>query len=310
MRFPFDIKHGKTFDAVGFGTNAVDYLIRVPNYPEFNSKVELSEYIQAPGGEVASTMAGLSRLGLLTAYAGRFGSDDSGRFGMHSLQDEGVNIEFAESIEGARTQIAFIVIDEASGERTVIWQRDALLAYHSDDAPLDAATAGSVLHMTPHDAGACTRMATAAKNAGTIISTDIDNVFDGMESLLPMVDILITSFTVPEKLTGLVEQERALESMHEKFGCPIIGMTLGESGSLLFCEGQFIRSQAYAVPGGCKDTTGAGDAFRVGLLYGLINELAIEESAKAANAVAALKCRAIGARTALPTEAELRSFLG
>lgn len=310
MRFPFNIVREKAFDAVGFGTNAVDFLIRVPNYPKFNSKVELSEYLQAPGGEVASAMAGLSRLGLRTAYVGRFGSDDAGSYGLGSLKDEGVNTDFAESISGARTQIAFIVVDEKSGERTVLWQRDKLLSYDPDTAPLEAATAGSVLHMTPHDVNACIRMATAAKDAGTIVSTDIDNVFDGMELLLPLVDILITSAIVPEKLTGIVDPKRSLVAMHDRFGCPIVGMTLGESGSLIYCEGQFIRSAGYEVPGGCMDTTGAGDAFRVGLLYGLLNNMTVEESAKAANAVAALKCRAIGARTALPTENELRSFLG
>lgn len=310
MRFPFELDRDKTFDTVGFGTNAVDFLIRVPQYPEFNSKVEFSEYLQAPGGEVASTMAGLSRLGMRTAYSGRFGSDDAGQFGLRSLIDEGVNVEYAETVQGVRTQIAFIIIDETSGERTVIWKRDPSLGYRTDEAPLAAASAGSVLHMTPHDVEACTYMAIAAKKAGTIISTDIDSVFDGRESLLPLVDILITSADVPEKLTGFIQKERALEAMHEKFGCPVVGVTLGDSGSLLYCEGQFIRTAVYEVPGRCMDTTGAGDAFRVGLLYGLINDMTIEDSAKAANAVAALKCRAIGARTALPTESELRSFLG
>ena len=75
MNFPFKLLPNKDFDVVGFGTNAVDYLIRVPAYPAFNSKIEVDEYIQAAGGEVASTMVGLRRLGMKTAYVGRFGSD-------------------------------------------------------------------------------------------------------------------------------------------------------------------------------------------------------------------------------------------
>ena len=55
MQFPFSLKETAEFDVVGFGTNAVDYLITVPHYPEFNSKVELVDYVQAPGGEIATT---------------------------------------------------------------------------------------------------------------------------------------------------------------------------------------------------------------------------------------------------------------
>jgi len=51
--------------------------MRVPEYPAFNSKVEISEYSIAAGGEIASHMAGLTRLGLKCAYAGRFGDDQA-----------------------------------------------------------------------------------------------------------------------------------------------------------------------------------------------------------------------------------------
>ena len=117
MQFPFQPPTGREFDVLGFGTNAVDYLIEVPEYPAFNSKVELKRYTQAAGGEVASTMVGLRRLGMNTAYVGRFGGDAAGEFGLGSLNEEGVNTEHAEQIAGADTQIAFIVIDARNGER-------------------------------------------------------------------------------------------------------------------------------------------------------------------------------------------------
>ena len=137
MNFPFKLAENKTFDVVGFGTNAVDFLIQVPQYPDFNSKIELIDYTQAAGGEVATTMAGLSRLGLKTRYVGRFGDDAAGELGYSSLADEGVDLTFAERIPGAQTQIAFIVIDARNGERTVIWKRDEKLAYTTNDVPLE-----------------------------------------------------------------------------------------------------------------------------------------------------------------------------
>jgi sulfofructose kinase len=309
MQFPFQLQADREFDVVGFGTNAVDFLIQVPEYPAFNSKIELTEYTQAAGGEVATTMVGLQRLGLRTSYIGRFGSDAAGDFGLETLRNEGVNLTYAEQIAGAKTQIAFIVIDQRSGERTVIWQRDAKLAFSEDEAPLHVVQRTKVLHFTPHDVKACIVMAKKANEAGAIVSVDIDNLFEGVQELLSHVDIFIASADFPEKLFGQTNRREALREIKSLFGCEIVGVTLGEAGSLLLCGDTFIETSGFAVPGGCKDTTGAGDAFRVGLLYGLIKGASIEESAKMANAVAALKCRAVGARTSLPDPVELGELI-
>lgn len=309
MRFPFTLAENKTFDVVGFGTNAVDYLIVVPEYPRFDSKIRLTDYVQAAGGEIATTTAGLQRLGLRACYVGRFGNDKEGDFGLQTLRDENVNVDFTEQIDGARTQIAFIIIDERNGERTVIWEREARLSYTETDAPIEAAALGKILHFTPHDARACLNMARRAKQENTIVSIDIDNIFEGVEELLPLVDVFISSAEFPEKLVGIKDKKDSLREIKKRFGCSVVGMTLGESGSLILCENEFIETGGFTVPGGCKDTTGAGDAFRVGLLYGLIENESVENAAKMANAVAALKCRALGARTTLPSREELLRFI-
>lgn len=310
MYFPLKLPENKQFDVVGFGTNAVDYLIIVPVYPEYDSKIELTDYQQSAGGEIATTTAGLCRLGLKTAYVGRFGDDPEGHFGLKTLREEGVDVEHAELIDGARTQIAFIVIDERTGERTVIWKRDSRLSYSPAEVPLEIGRICKVLHFTPHDAHACIALAREAKSHGSVISIDIDNIFDGIEELLPLVDVFVSSAAFPERLVGIADHETALREIKSRYGCAVAGMTLGETGSLLLCDDKLIRTDGFAVPGGCRDTTGAGDSFRVGLLYGLIAGETVEVSARMANAVAALKCRAVGARTSLPSRSELESFLG
>lgn len=309
MRFPFTLPEDKKFDVVGFGTNAVDYLIVVPEYPAFDSKIRLTNYIQSAGGEIATTTVGLRRLGLNACYIGRFGDDKEGDFGLQTLRDEGVDCAFAEQIAGARTQIAFIVIDERNGERTVIWERDARLSYTAADAPAEAAALGKILHFTPHDARACIEPARRAKAENAIVSIDIDNIFDGVEELLPFVDVFISSAEFPRRLVGIDDRKESLREINRRYGCAVVGMTLGERGSLILCENRFVETGGFAVPGGCKDTTGAGDAFRVGLLYGLIRNESVEAAAQMANAVAALKCRSLGARTALPSPEELFALL-
>jgi sugar/nucleoside kinase (ribokinase family) len=307
--FPFTLPAGRQFDAVSFGLNAVDHLIVVPEYPAFDTKLRLLKHIQAPGGQAASTMVGLRRLGLETAYAGRFGSDPEGQFGLEAIKSEDVNLEFSEVIRGALNQIAFIIIDARSGERTIIWDRDERLGYAPQEAPLALAARGRVLHLDAHDPPACARMAQAARDAGTIVTADIDNIYEGLPELLPLIDILIGSREFPHRLTGIADLRASLVELKARYGCAIVGMTLGRSGAMIYCEGRFIESPAFEVPGGCRDTTGAGDAFHTGFLYGLLSDEDVETSLKFANAVAALKCRALGARGALPSASELNEFL-
>ncbi len=309
MRFPFTLVNNKQFDAVGFGLNAVDHLIVVPEYPTFDTKVRLLEHKQTSGGQTATTMVALQRLGLRTAYAGRFGSDAEGQFGFESIKSEGVNCEFAEVVAGARNQVAFIIVDARNGERTIIWDRDERLSYRADEAPIALATRGRVLHLDAHDPPAGARMARAARAEGTIVTADIDNIYEGLPEFLPLIDVLIGSREFPHRLTGIADERTSLVELKARYGCGIVGMTKGREGALIYCGGQFIESPAFAVPGGCRDTTGSGDAFHGGFLYGLLSGEDVETSLRLANAVAALKCRDLGARTALPGENELTEFL-
>ena len=309
MRFPFILADNKHFDAVGFGLNAVDHLIVVPEYPDFDTKTRLLEHRQTAGGQTATAIVALQRLGLKTAYAGRFGSDAEGKFGFRALQEEGVNIEFSEVIEGARNQLAFIIVDARNGERTIVWDRDDRVSYTAEEAPAALAARGRVLHLDAHDPPACVRMAQAARAEGTIVSADIDNIYEGLPDLLPLIDVLVTSVEFPHRLTGIADERASLVELKARYGCSIVGLTKGARGAVVLCEGQFLESPACKVPQGCRDTTGAGDAFHGGLLYGLLTGEDIETSLHLGNATAALKCRDLGARTALPYKGELNEFL-
>ena len=280
MRFPFNLPSEKQFDAAGFGVNAVDHLLVVPEYPDSDTKTRLMRHQQGAGGQTASAIVALQRLGMRTAYAGRFGTDAEGRFGLQSLQDEGIDVEFAETIPGARTQVGYIIIEATKGERTVIWNRDERLAYAAEEAPLHFAGRARVIHLDSHDPLACARMARAARAAGTIVSADIDNVYEGLPELLPLIDVLISSKEFPRLLTGIDDPHAALHDIKAHYGCALVGLTKGGRGATVLCEGEFLETPAFQVPGGCVDTTGAGDAFHGGFLYAMLQGEDIEASMK------------------------------
>ncbi|HEV7395901.1 MAG TPA: PfkB family carbohydrate kinase [Pyrinomonadaceae bacterium] len=310
MKFPFSIPTEREFDASGFGVNAVDHLIVVPDYPANDTKTRLLQHSLEAGGQTASAIVALQRLGMSTTYAGRFGSDAEGSLGLQSLKDEGVDVAFAEVIEGSQTQIGYIIIEAKRGERTVIWDRDKLLAYTEEEAPVEFAGKARVIHLDSHDPPACARIAKAARAAGTIVSADIDNVYDGLPELLPLIDVLISSKEFPGLLTGIDDPHAALLEIKARYGCALVGLTKGGRGATVLCEGEFLETPAFQVPGGCVDTTGAGDAFHGGFLYGMLQGEDIETTLKIGCAVAALGCRALGARTGLPTQEQLAAFLG
>jgi len=119
MEFGIEIPAGKAFDAVALGLNAIDHLIVVPHYPGFNSKVPLISHTLAPGGQCATAMVTLARLGMRARYIGKVGSDDFGRLQIRSLKSEGVESTGVMVVQGADSQIAYIIVDQPSGERTV-----------------------------------------------------------------------------------------------------------------------------------------------------------------------------------------------
>lgn len=307
MEFELDIPAEKEFDAVAFGLNAVDHLIVVSSFPEFNSKQEFISHTVAAGGQAATAMVALSRLGMKTRYIGSVGADRDGQFQLDSLKQDAVDISLVNVIEGAETQSAFILVDQPSGERTILWKRDRRLAIDPERVDRDAVTSGRVLLLDGHDTWAAIQAATYAREAGIPVVLDIDNIYPGAEGLLPLVDFLISSSTFPMRMTGIKDLKSALKSLAVTTGAAFVGSTLGGEGALVYSQGEFIHSPAFKVE--CKDTTGAGDAFHGGFIYGLLAGLSVVQTLRFANGVAALKCRAVGARTGLPVLREVQALL-
>ncbi|HEY7912894.1 MAG TPA: PfkB family carbohydrate kinase [Blastocatellia bacterium] len=307
MDFRIHIPEEKPFDAVALGLNAVDHLVVVPYYPEFNSKVRFLSHTIACGGQCATAMVALARLGLRARYIGKVGDDDMGRVQIDSIVSEGVEATGVEVVAGAESQTAFIIIDRESGERTIIWDRDERLTIRAEEVDRAAVTSGRVLHLDGHDSEAAIAAARFARAAGVPAVLDIDNIYPGTEELLPLIDFVVSSNAFPERLTGERDLRAGLKSISERYGSSFVAATMGSEGVLAYYEGQYIHSPAFRIE--CRDTTGAGDSFHGGFIYGLLTGLSVEETLSFANAVAALKCREVGARTALPTLDEVMTLL-
>ncbi len=300
----------RPFDVAGFGLNSIDLLAVVAEYPASNSKQRLQRFMHMPGGQIGTALTACTKLGLKTTYIGSFGSDPLGTMSRQSLVEAGVDVSGARTVKGATNQFAVILVDARSGERTVLWDRHPDLTFDPHDIPRDAVTSGRMLIVDCHETAGATTAARYARDAGVPTIIDVEKVRPGIGELLQQIDVLIAAQDFPSALTGYEETGRALEAMAAEYpAARVVCVTLGEGGSLALCDGREIRTPAYQVD--CVDSTGAGDAFRGGFAAGclLMPDADLEEILAYANAVAALNCRALGARGGLPTADEVSQLL-
>jgi len=285
---------GRPFDVVGVGLNAVDTLVIVPEYPRFNTKIEITDHVRSCGGQVATALVACRRWGLTAKYVGSIGDDEEGRFQRESLEREGLDLSELRVVAGAASQMAVIIVESRSGERTILWRRDPKLRRDPQTLKPEAIACGRVLLVDGHEIPLSLRAARLAREAGMPVVLDIDSVRDGSRDLLALVDFPIMSETFAPRLTGKENLREALAEIQAispaRFACA----TLGRHGALALQGARALRAHGAGVP--VTDTTGAGDVFHGGFLLGLLRGWDLPETLRFATAAAALNCTAIGAR--------------
>jgi sugar/nucleoside kinase (ribokinase family) len=279
-------------DLVGVGLNATDTLIPLPAYPERGSKLEYSAASVMPGGQVATTVVACQTWGLRTRYVGKLGDDDASRLHEQAFERAGVEARLIKVPGGVSPQSLILV--DAGGERTVLCRRDEHMVLQPEDLRREWVVNARALHVDGHDTAAATLAASWARAAGIPVVADLDDTYPGIEELMANIDYLIVSKDFPGRLTGDANLERALRKMQSRYGCRLSAVTLGEDGVLAWDGKQLLHSAAYRVP--VADTTGAGDVFRAGFIFGLLRDWPLERQLDFSCAAAAMNCMAQGAR--------------
>lgn len=298
----------KPFDVVGVGLNATDTLLLVPHFPEYAGKVPFIEEVMSPGGQVASAIVACQRLGLRAKYIGTVGDDERGSIQMRSLLEEHVNVDDVQLRLDCPNQSAYIIVDQRTGERTVLWRREECLHIDPNQITPDQITCARLLHIDGHDTAAVEHAARIARDAGMPITVDVDTIYHGFDRVLRYVDYLIASSEFPVQWTNERDPFRALEMIQHEYGMLVAAMTLGAYGALAYTKGRFHYSPAFVV--NCVDTTGAGDVFHGAFCYAVLEGFSIDEALEFSNAMAALNCTVLGARGGIASSTEARRLIG
>ena len=294
------------YDVVGVGENSIDYVYRLPSLSLSATKMRIARHEVLPGGQVATTLATCAALGLTTSYAGTFGDDENGRRVRQELDSRGVDTRAA-IVRAAPNRYAVILVDESSGERVVLWDRDPRLNVSREEIPADAIRAARVLHVDNVDEDAAIAAARIAREANVPVTSDIDHVTGRTGELLELVTIPMFSEHVPHALTDEVDPERALRALrHTHQGWLVV--TLGEKGSMLLEGDRLHHVPAFEVTP--VDTTGAGDVFRGAFIYAWLHRNEPERILEFANAAAAICCTREGALAGVPTVDEVNRRVG
>ena len=295
------------FDVVGVGLNATDTMLVVPHFPAYGGKVPFLSESYSPGGQVATAMVACAKLGLRAKYIGTIGDDERGRIQMESLRGSGIDLEHVQQRSGCPNQSAYIVIDQATGERTVFWSRPDCLRIAPEEITAEQIACARLLHIDGHDTAAVEHAARIARGQGIPVTVDVDTIYAGFERVLPLVDYLVASSEFPARWTRIEDPFEALAAIQDEHGMRVAAMTLGAHGALARAEGRYFYSPGFVVD--CVDTTGAGDVFHGAFCYSVLQKMPLAEALEFSNAMAALNCTGTGARGHIATIGEIRHLM-
>jgi len=292
-------------DVVGVGLNATDTLIQVASYPASGSKVDSLSINVLPGGQVATAMIACQSWGMPTRYVGKLGDDNAAELHRKEFRRSAVEAQIV-TVRGCNSAQSFILVDP-QGERTVLWGRDERLVLQPEELKREWIVNARALLVDGCDTRAAITAAAWAQEAGIPVIADLDAAYPNVEALMSSIDFLIVSRDFPERVVGEARLEKSLPMIKDRYGCKLTAATLGASGVLAWDGERFHHASAYRVP--VVDSTGAGDIFHAGFIYGLLQDWPLQRQLDLACAAAGLNCTGVGARGGIRSVDEIEKLI-
>ena len=294
---------------VGLGQCALDHSFVIDCLPEPDTKKEVMQWEINGGGPVATALVSLSRLGMDCTFHGVIGDDEAGMKIRDSLTDENINTSGLISRSNSDSQAAFIAVEKTSGRRTIFWKRPSAEALRPDEMPDDFLAGADFLLIDGLMAEVSMHAVKKAKEKSVPVMLDAGRVRQGMIELAHVSDYVVCSEEFAREFcsdSGDFIPEKALQKM-KAFKANALTITLGSRGSFTLTGKEIFHTPAFKVD--VLDTTGAGDVFHGGYIYGLLQNWELKDVTRFASACAALKCRKLGGRSGIPDLKEVENLL-
>jgi sugar/nucleoside kinase (ribokinase family) len=296
------------WDLLGCGAVAVDDLLYVDRFPEPDSKVPVRAEQRQGGGLTATALVAAARLGASTAFLAVLDDDELSRFSVQALESEGVDCSPIMVRAGARPFHSRIIVDLATGGRTIIYSADGVTFPQPADFSEELIRSCRVLFLDHHGAAAGTHVLEAARAHGVPVVCDIERILDrSTEMLLERADHLIIGVALGRQVTGRADPAEIAAGL-AKPDRACCAVTAGAQGCWYAERGSPVRHfPAFTVR--VVDTTGCGDVFHGAYAACIARGETVDRAIRVATAAAGLKATQPGGRAGIPDRATVERFL-
>ncbi len=294
-------------EAIVLGDINIDVLMSIAVYPSPGGDAPAAQVITRAGGSAANTAIALAKLGVGVKMIGRVGEDAWADLALRALAESGVDVSAVQRDARAQTGLFFIPVT-LGGERTMFGYRGANARTNVSDIARESFSGARILHLSGYallespQREAAMRAIELAAQHGVAASLDIGlqpalSVAGEIRRLLPRLSICVLGMDEARALVDAGAPENAIEALLRR-GVQMVGLKLGAEGCLIGDANGAQRLPGFRVP--TVDTTGAGDAFSAGLIFGRLRGLSLPAAGTLANALGALATSVWGAGPALP----------
>ncbi|RLI40258.1 sugar kinase [Candidatus Bathyarchaeota archaeon] len=295
------------FDVICFGALNVDRLYKVSRIAAADEESEILDFKEAPGGSAANTAVGLARLGVRTGFIGKVSADREGRMLIQAFIDEGVNTDGIIVSEYGRSGVVIGFVDER-GERALYVDPGVNSSIDFNEIDLKYASQADIIHLTSFVGDksfqAQKRLVEALPQVSVTIDPGMIYARKRLEELSPLLKRCLVFFPNEHEIKLLTSKDyREGAEVLLDMGVKIVAVKLGSRGCYVTDgeENHLIEPFRMKV----VDSTGAGDAFCAGFLYGIINNRPLRECGILGNFVASRTLTKMGARNGLPRKDDL-----
>jgi Sugar kinases, ribokinase family len=295
------------FEIVGVGSAVYDTLIVTNSFPVEDTKIRAKKTMQSGGGPCSTGLVAAAKLGASCAYIGVLSDDAGGKFLLSDFEKFNVDVQSVQVMSGYSSFSSFVILNEDSATRTCVAYRGDLPELVLDEAQKQKLIAAKLLMVDGNELNAAIEAATIAKANGVKVLYDAGGLYQNVETLLPLCDILIPSEEFALGFTGEKDAETAAKKLFTQFSPEVVVITQGKRGGILY-DGTELRPYPI-LDAVVVDSNGAGDVFHGAFAYAVVQGYNAYQSCLFSSAASAIKCTKLGARNGAPTRDEVINLL-
>lgn len=283
---------------VGIGACVFDTLYNIPSYPKEDTKLRATASKTAGGGPVATGLVAAQKLGVDTAYIGILSDDNGGKYLLEDFQKYGVKTDLVVIKSGHRSFASVLWLCTDTATRTCVFDKGNLPPLMLNDVQRQAIRDAELLMVDGNEMDAAIEAAKIARENGTKVLYDCGGLYEGVEKLLSLTDIMIPSEEFALCHTGCTTAEKAAKKLYEDYGPQVVVITQGKRGGIMYDGENTVSYPIY--PAVVVDSNGSGDVFHGAFAAAVVKGFDNIKCCHFSSAVSGIKCTGVGARESTP----------